>query len=75
MTPPILCTGNELAGVLAGIRERGGFVASLDTGVGGKNANYSVSYLPNRSQHSEPEWHSLPPGCPKVEFLPPKQVV
>lgn len=44
-TEPIFCTGNDLEGVLAGIRERKGFPDRLECCVGGKNANYKVSYF------------------------------
>lgn len=42
---PITCNGNDLAQVCADIRSRGGFVDRLETGVGGKNGNYRVSYF------------------------------
>jgi hypothetical protein len=42
---PILCNGNDLAGVLEDIRARGGVACQLDAGVGGRNDMYRVSYF------------------------------
>lgn len=55
MSESITCSGNELSSVLSDIRARGGFIESLDTCVGGKNAQYGVKYLekfPHESQCS-----------------------
>lgn len=43
VTEPIICTGNELADTLRGLRERGLFPWALDTTVG-TNARYRINY-------------------------------
>lgn len=42
---PITCSAIELFDVLASIRSRGGFPDNVETGVGGKNGQYRVSFL------------------------------
>lgn len=42
---PIICNANDLFDVLASIRSRGGFPDNVETGVGGKNGQYRVSFL------------------------------
>lgn len=44
-TDPIICSGNDLENVLDGIRTRNGVITSLETKVGGHNADYRVSYF------------------------------
>lgn len=42
---PINCNGNDLFDVLARLRERNCCPDKIETGIGGKNANYRVSYF------------------------------